>query len=135
MIHVICGMMGAGKSTYARKRGYDHVLELEDFGRKDKQIRRARELNKRGEILAYITCYPTPAEMTFFNSLPDAEVRWLLIDTDYKRCEQNIRSRRRGTDADVIKTKFEKNKRILSQIAQSSIQFEKIKIFVSEERW
>ena len=134
MIHVICGVMGAGKSTYARKH-YKHVIEFEDCGTKARQIRKARTLHEKGKLVAYITCYPTRMEREFFDSLPDTEVRWLMIDTDLERCRKNIIKRGRKSDADVLETRFKKNHKLLSQIVRTDIPFEHVKIFATEERW
>jgi len=134
VIHVICGLMGSGKSTYARKH-YKYIVEFEDFGRKDKQLQKAKALHDKGKKVAYITCYPTTTEMEYFKSLPDSSVRWLLIDTDLKQCRRNIIRRGRKSDVDVLKTRFEKNHKLLSLIARTSISFERIRVFETEEKW
>lgn len=138
MIHVICGLIGAGKSTYAMKK-YKHILEYESFGSKELQIRAAKTLHETGELVAYITCYPTSLERLFFDSLPREEIRYFLIDTSFEQCAKNIVKRGRFSDNELIETGFEPNRRFASQYAHTDIPFERITVFTSppasEERW
>ena len=130
MIHVICGMIGAGKSTYAKKH-YEHVLEFESFGSKDLQILAAKKLHKQGNTVAYITCYPNMAERLFFDSLKADDVQ----------CAENIIKRGRAHDHQTITSGFEPNRRYEEQYKNSDIPFERINVFelnqsnATEERW
>ena len=134
MLHVICGLMGSGKSTYARKH-YRKVLEFERFRAKDLQISKAQELLDKGEDIAYVTCYPTSEEREFFGSLPKCSVEYILIDTDIRQARQNIIKRGRKSDHDVLETRFETNKKLARLIAGSSIPFHRVEIFRTNERW
>lgn len=140
MIHVICGMIGAGKSTYAKKH-YEHVLEFESFGSKDLQILAAKKLHKQGNTVAYITCYPTMAERLFFDSLKADDVHYILIDTSFQQCAENIIKRGRAHDYQTITSGFEPNRRYEEQYKNSDIPFERINVFelnqsnATEEKW
>ena len=140
VIHVICGMIGAGKSTYAQKH-YKHVLEFESFGSKDLQILAAKKLHKQGNTVAYITCYPNMAERLFFDSLKAGEVRYILINTSFQQCAENIIKRGRAHDYQTISSGFEPNRKYEEQYASTDIPFKRINVFESKqtdatkERW
>ena len=134
MIHVICGLVGSGKSTYARQH-YRHIVELEKYKSKDRQIAKARKLHELGRTVAYITCYPTAKEMEFLDSIEADQIRWFLVDTDVVQCRRNILKRGRKSDADVIRTRTGRNAQLMDRIARSGIKFEKISLFKSGERW
>ena len=94
MIHVICGLIGAGKSTYAKSH-YEYVTEFEDTRSKDKQIAETIRLHKEGKTVAHITCYPTRMEQISFYQY---EPKMIWIDTDYMQAMTNILNRGRQRD-------------------------------------
>ena len=134
MIDVICGLMGSGKSTYARNN-YRYVIERENFKSKAAQIRKAGQLHAAGKHIAYVTCYPTPEEIYFLGSLDPDEIEWYLMDTDIIQANKNIMKRGRKSDSDVIQKRFKKNRAIAERIARSRIRFHIIRVFDSGERW
>ncbi len=134
MIDVICGLMGSGKSTYARTH-YKYVVEHEYFRSKEEQIARALKLHKQGKRVAYVTCYPLSKETAFFETLDPSEINWYLIDTDIMQANKNIIKRGRKSDADVIQARFKKNRIISERLAKCDIKFQEISVFESGEQW
>ena len=133
MIHVICGMIGSGKSTYA-KQHYEHVLEYEDFGDKRLQIREAKRLHDQGELVAYITCAPTCEESIFFANLEKLDsgaVEYFWIDTDFDQCIRNIKARGRKRDYNVVREHYKPNQVILSKLMSGGSRYKKITVFKS----
>ena len=129
---VVCGLMGSGKSTWAAQH-YDTVLEYEMFGCKQGQIDRARDMIESNVSFAYVTCYPTTEEAEFFRQYPPE--KYVLIDTEIERARKNIIKRGRKSDGDIIRTRFEKNKKLSDLIYRSKIPFERIRLFETSERW
>ena len=92
---VICGLIGAGKSTYAA-RNYETIYECENCC-KEIQIEKAR--NNGNKKAAYVTCYPTSSEMDFFRTLKDVHFIW--INTTEERAEKTFGS---GKEKETLKT-------------------------------
>lgn len=132
MLTVICGLIGSGKTTYARDN-FENVLDLDEIGTKDEQIARAREAVDRGEEAAYITCCPTRAEKAFFDSLD--EIHYVLVDTEPRQCLRNVIGRGRKRDLDDIGAIKAKNESYMAKLCASKIPFEHIEVFESNEKW
>lgn len=131
MIHVICGMIGSGKSTYA-KQNYEHVLEYEDYGEKRLQLREAKRLHDQGGLVAYITCAPTREESIFFARLEKQEpgsIEYFWIDTDFDQCIKNIKARNRKSDYSVIQARYKPNQEILCRLLSGGSRYKKITVF------
>lgn len=128
MIFVICGMIGAGKSTYAKEK-FAFSTECED-GDKTAQIKATLELNIEVDSVAHVTTYPTSEELETF---PDATYIW--INTDYQKCYENILKRHRKRDIDNLNETLEANRVIRDKYYSSDIRFLVEDVFDSGERW
>ena len=77
MIAMICGLIGAGKSTYA-EMNYDHVTDFDDLMSKERQIEETIRLHEEGETVAHITCLLTRSEqIAIYRYSP--EMVWINI--------------------------------------------------------
>ena len=132
MLVVICGMVGSGKSTFA-KENFKHVLDFDRIKSKDKQIQKAKDLLSEGKVTAYITCYPTVQESIFFESVGDISYIW--INTTLDQCMTNVLARGRKRDMEDLGQIREKNKGLQSRLTVSSIPFEFIEVFETNEKW
>lgn len=134
MIYIICGLIGAGKTTYAREH-FDHVTDYDEIGSKEKQIEETRRLYEEGEDVAHITCYPTPEEQDFLRTVPAEDVAYLWIATTPAQARKNILKRNRPRDMADIERVIRKNEQISYTAGRSRLPFEDIDIFGSGERW
>ncbi len=124
MIVLICGLIGAGKSTYAAQH-YDHVTEFETYMCKDEQIKETLKLHEEGKTVAHITCFPTRAEqIAFYRYSP--EMIW--INTGMEQEMKNVI--RRGRDRDMCRLReIEKtNCRYLKQIHHSPFHLKMVNV-------
>lgn len=121
MIYVICGLIGAGKTTFA-KNNFSIVTDYDDIGSKEVQLEIARQLWRKGRDFAHITCYPTPRERMFFKSKgPDVVYIW--VDTDYETALDRVRER--GRERDILNMDGVKraNKEYLEKLRRTSLNF------------
>lgn len=130
MITVVCGLIGAGKSTWAKKH-FEIVTECED-GSKEKQLAESAKLCEAGCDFAHVTCYPTEEEMQFFKGR-DAAYVW--INTSERQCAENIQKRGRKRDMENIVDVLNANSRYEMKKLRSDIHFKEIEIFETDERW
>lgn len=128
MITIICGLIGSGKSTYAAAH-FETVIECED-GYKDFQLERAK---MQRDNFAYVTCYPTVAELLYFGSRKD--VRWVWINTTEEQAKKNIYKRKRKRDFANIENVLIKNRKLAVKGAHTNIHFEYIDLFDAGEKW
>ena len=130
MIYVICGLIGSGKSTFAHEE-FTVVLECE--GRtKESQIAEAERMYECGRNFAYITCFPTKAEMEFFEG---KRVKYLWIDTTAEQSRKNIMKRKRIRDLINLREALEKNEKIMWKKIRANIPFVNISLFENGEKW
>ena len=63
----VCGLIGAGKTTWAKKQSrlVTDFDDLPDGSTKRDQIRLTKRLLKKGDVF-HITCYPKPEELRAF---------------------------------------------------------------------
>lgn len=115
MIYVICGAIGAGKSTYARDN-FKQVTECEDTS-KHRQIMETIELSRHGDV-AHVTTLPTPEEIKY---LRGATFIWL--DTSPEQCMEGILRRGRPRDLANLPRVAEANRRILRGYRMSKLPF------------
>ncbi len=125
MISVICGLIGAGKSTFAEKN-FEKVLDADLMKSKDAQFLEMQYLDFKGEDFAYITCFPSWRERQFFNVRRD-RVRFFWIDTDEETAHQRILKRNRERDILNMWQVLQRNKELLVQLQRSHINFTKVK--------
>lgn len=121
MIYVVCGLIGAGKSTFA-EANFDTVLDFDKIGSKDKQLEIARFLYAQGQDFCYITCYPTPKERAFFKAR-GADVTYFWITADFDLARERILKRNRERDFQDITRVHRRNKEYLDQLRRSAIDF------------
>lgn len=131
MIVCVCGMIGAGKSEYARSSGKT-VSDFDVIGSKEKQLDfTIKNHEKAGEIY-HITCYPTQEEQEAFAG---KDVKYIWINTTITQCRTNILSRGRQRDLENLQKVLRKNKEIQRQYINSAIKFEVVNVFETSERW
>ncbi|MFA6663596.1 MAG: hypothetical protein WCS21_04715, partial [Lachnospiraceae bacterium] len=128
MITVVCGLIGSGKSTWARQH-FDIVTECEDHD-KDRQIRETLRFDRSGKDVCHITCFPTMNEEWAFQ---DKKVRYLWINTDPSQSMKNVIARGRERDLIDLDRVERKNKELFQKLSASG--FEEIEVFKTTERW
>ena len=131
MIYVICGMIGAGKSTYAASI-CKNVTECEGIT-KQQQIQQTEKLVEAGKDVAHVTTYPTSWEREFFEGREDVQYIW--INTTEEQCYKNILERGRARDIKNLGETIKKNRRIEKMAQRSKTDFEMVDIFNSGEKW
>lgn len=122
----VCGLIGAGKTTWAKKQG-KNVTDLDDFpegSTKSDQIRLTKRLLKKGSVF-HITCFPTSTELTAFDSTPK---EFVLINTSPRQAKKNILIRGRIRDMKNLGSVFLANKEYWKKIETSEIPFRKVKV-------
>lgn len=135
MIFVICGLIGAGKTTYAKQQAKkdDVITDIDiDGTSKDKQLEQTMMFYHKGLNVYHVTCYPTVNEQEAFRW---ADVEYIWINTTLSQARENIINRARTRDIDNLKATLEKNDTLLNKYANSKIRFKLIELFQSNERW
>ena len=131
MIHIVCGLIGAGKSTYAAKQK-GIVTECET-GTKAEQIAKTIKAYEEGCDVWHVTTYPSMEEIAAFESYEDVEYIW--INTTIGQAYWNILERTRARDLIGLNDTRKKNEYILQKYCTSKIRFRIVEIFKSTERW
>ncbi len=131
MIVCVCGMIGAGKSEYARSTGKT-VSDSDVIGSKKKQLEFTLKNHVKEEEIYHITCYPTQEELEEFAR---QDVKYVWINTVITQCRINILTRGRQRDIEDIQEVLRKNKVIQQQYINSDIRFEVVDVFKTNERW
>ena len=131
MIICVCGLIAAGKTTFAEKQ--DGVVSDFDFiGSKEGQILFTLENHRRDRTVYHITCYPTADELRTFKKL---DVKYVWINTTFSQCRKNIFARKRERDINNIEETLLANEEILRRYLSSDIDFEVVDVFKNEEKW
>ena len=133
MLFIICGLIGAGKSTYASEH-YKNVIECEN-GTKEEQIAATMRLYASGADVAHVTTYPSSEELLMAADVVPSEVEWIWIDTAPDQCRKNIIERNRPRDMNDLGFVIEKNRRLWKRFAESQLPFRHVTIFQTSERW
>ncbi|UNT97144.1 hypothetical protein [Allobaculum mucilyticum] len=122
----VCGLIGAGKTTWAKKKGrrVTDMDDLPDGSRKKDQIKQTKRLLKKGDVF-HITCYPTREELRAFK---DVEKDFVLIDTSKHQAKTNILIRGRDRDLENIGSVFQANKEYWRRFKTSDLPFRKVKV-------
>lgn len=131
MIICVCGMIGSGKTEYARScKGI--LSDFDEIGSKEKQIKFTLEMVKKGEKVYHTTCFPTSEELREFERL---DVKYIWINTRFNQCKENIIKRNRMRDVKNLSETLKKNEELHKKYEFSHIPFEVIDIFESGEKW
>lgn len=131
MIHIVCGLIGAGKSTFASKQ--DGIVTECEQGTKKEQISRTIEAHDAGSDVWHVTTYPTMEEIAAFSGYGDVEYIW--INTTIRQAYWNILERSRARDLIGLDDTRCKNEIILQKYCNSKIRFRIVDIYQSMERW
>ena len=131
MIICVCGMIGAGKTTYCYQQS-DIVSDFDEIGDKDLQIKVSMKYEEKYGTVYHTTCYPTEKEREAFRS---KEVKYIWINTTFEKCRENILKRNRKRDTNNLEETMEKNREIRGKYINSNISFQIIDVFDSSERW
>lgn len=138
MIYVVCGLIGAGKSSYS-SQNFQIVSDAEEKiskkTPKTDQILDTKRIYESGGDVAHVTCYPTPEEMEFFRTVPPEEISFLWIDTDEAQARRNILQRNRARDMRNLSETLAKNHDLMHKFYQSSIPFKLVTLFDDGEKW
>lgn len=131
MIICVCGMIGSGKTEYA-KRQKGIISDFDEIGTKEGQIKYTLNMDRKAEKVYHTTCFPTKAEREAFSG---KAVKYLWINTGFNQCRENILKRNRKRDVENITDTLEKNREIFKKYEHSCILFEVINIFETGEKW
>ena len=133
MIFMICGLVGAGKSTFASEK-YKNVTECE-AGTKEDQIAATIKLYESGADVAHVTTYPSAEELVMAADVSLSDIQWIWIDTAPDQCRKNIIERNRPRDMSDLGFVLEKNRQLWKRFTESQLPFKHITIFKTDERW
>lgn len=131
MIHIVCGMIGAGKSTFCKGK----VAVSDFYGEvtcKTEQVNRTFELMKAHSHVWHITTYPCRLEEEAFKN---CEKEYIWINTSFSQCKENILKRKRERDLKNFHETMIRNKEIQILYLRSKIQFKVVNVFEEEEKW
>ena len=131
MIICVCGMIGSGKTEYAKNCG-GIVSDFDDIGTKEKQIEYTLEMDEKIGLVYHTTCFPTSEEREKFSG---RDIKYIWINTGFNKCRENILKRNRRRDVEKLKETLRKNKKIYEKYEYSHIQFTIIDIFETNEKW
>ena len=130
---MICGLIGAGKSTFASEK-YKNVTECEE-GTKEDQIAATIKLYESGADVAHVTTYPSAEELVMAADVSLSDIQWIWIDTAPDQCRKNIIERNRPRDMSDLGFVLEKNRQLWKRFTESQLPFKHITIFKTDERW
>lgn len=131
MIVIVCGMIGAGKSTWSEKQN-GIVSDFDEIGSKEKQIEFTIKNHVAGKTVYHVTCYPTRDEEPL---IFEYGAKCIWINTTMNKCRKNILTRGRKRDLVDISVTLDKNDAIMSRYLNSDMDFEIIDVFKSNEKW
>lgn len=135
MIYIICGLIGAGKTTYAKKEAKENdiITDIDlDGTSKEEQLRQTMDYYNKGRTVYHITCYPTLDEQETFMR---ADVKYIWIGTSAIQAKTNIISRARPRDINDLQATLRKNCELLYKYASSKIKFNVVNVFATTEKW
>lgn len=128
---IICGLIGAGKTTYATT----HFKATTDFdfmpkySTKADQIILTKNLLKYYDEVAHITSYPSEEEIQAFK---EYRCRFILIDTSLDQAKTNILIRSRERDMNNLVNVLKANEDYQKRFEKSDIHWEIVKVFDKE---
>lgn len=125
MIHIICGLIGAGKTTYAKSH-YQYVTDFDELLSKEKQIAETLRLHNEGKTVAHITCFPTRLEqMAFYKQEP----KMIWISTSLEQSMENVEARGRTRDMVNLQNVLEANMQLLKSKAHCYYKWDEVVVF------
>lgn len=122
----VCGLIGAGKTTWAKKQ-HGFVTDLDEFPQystKKDQIRQTKHLLRRGDVF-HITCFPTKEELDSFKR---SDCDFVYIATDPMQCKTNILIRNRKRDMEDLPRVFKANSEFKRKFELTELPFRKVKV-------
>lgn len=144
MINVVCGLSGAGKTTYVlnHKKSNEVIIDMDYLQDsllkydnsaliKDLQIQIAQFFISRNIDIWYITCFPNFDEFELFKNRSN----FIWINTNLKKSLENIYKRNRKGDIEDIENIKKYNLNVLQRYRVSNIYFKVVDIFETDERW
>ena len=134
MIYVICGLIGADKTTYARNN-FKIYTDSDEIKSKQIQLEMTRKLHESGKTVAHISHYPLKEEQNYFDALSSNQVKYIWINTTEKQCRRNIIHRNRLCNMMYLEDVFKRNAEIVKMVQKSAIPFEFVDVFPTDERW
>ena len=134
MVTVVCGPIGAGKTTWA-KENFENVTDRDELGSKEAQLVRTWELWRGGYSVAHVTCMPTAEEREFFSDVLRDEVRYVWVNTTEEQCRRNILKRGRARDLKDLDETLRRNRELIQTAARSGLPWMFVDLFPTGERW
>lgn len=131
MIHIVCGMIGAGKTTYCKNMKCTYT-DFDEMTSKQEQIDKTIALVNKGIEVWHITTYPSGKERLAFEKY---EKEYIWINTTFSQCKQNILKRKRERDLSDLSETLTSNRNIRGMYQNSVLQFKIINVFETEEKW
>lgn len=134
MIYIVCGLIGAGKSTWAYERK-GIVTECEpETGTKADQIRLTLDIAKTnpGTNVYHLTTFPTAEELQM---MVGRDSRLIWIGTSPAQAMENVIARQRPRDMADLAGVRKKNAQLYDMYCESRLPFHVIELFETDERW
>ena len=107
MIHIVCGLIGSGKSTFVKRRSVRYT-DYDDIGDKQKQIQETINIASRNDDVYHITLFPTEEEIRLLGIY---EHEFIWINTTFDMCKRNIIKRNRDRDVNNFSKTLKKTER------------------------
>lgn len=128
MINILCGLIGGGKTTYA-KTNFKYFTDLDfmpAYSTKIDQIALTKKLEQTFDRVCHITCYPTDEELQAFKK---HKVKYYWIDTDPNQAKTNILIRSRDRDLANLTNVIKANQEYQQKFLKSDIDWNIVKVF------
>lgn len=123
-VYIICGLIGSGKTTYAKQMAGAELVDYDYIGSKVKQVKTALDLFNRGKNVAYVTCLPTKYEVThLLNAINPENITYVWMNTSEEDCQKNIVSRNRQRDMNNLEKVLSKNHDLLMRKDEMNIRW------------
>jgi predicted kinase len=124
----LCGLIGAGKTTYAQKhfKPFTDLDYMPMYSKKTDQIRLTQNLLKTHDEVCHITCYPTEEEARAFRGY---NKRFVLIDTGFRQAKTNVIIRNRQRDMMNLANVLESNLDLVKKYKNAKVKWEVVKVF------
>lgn len=126
MIHVVCGLIGSGKTTYCHTLKCDIKLDHSTYEYQNQMVYLDQLSRNADREVYYVTCYPSSIELETFMLIDDIEYIW--INTDLAKCSTNILERGRADDLLSYKEIIARNCTYAKLFRESNINFKIINL-------
>lgn len=115
-LYLICGLIGSGKTTYARQMSGFELVDYDYIGSKVKQVKLTLDLLNRGKNVAYVTCLPTKYETSHLLSVVNPEnITYVWMNTPEPQCQVNIINRGRQRDIKNLEKILSLNRELMTR--------------------